>query len=136
MTKYIFVAFLCLTASICFGQTQYEMNQDAHKGLQRTDKELNTVYRKILEEYTSDTVFIKNLKIAQKIWVQLRDAEMNAKFPEENGVSYGSVEPMCWSLYMAELTYVRTKKLRIWLTGIEDGDVCSGSVKTKPSKIK
>ena len=106
------------------------MNQKAHKDFQKADKELNTVYQKILQEYKSDTAFIKNFKKAQKIWVQLRDAEMNAKYPTRKE-GYGSVEPMCWSMYLEELTVERTKDLKIWLDGIEEGDVCSGSVKIK-----
>jgi uncharacterized protein YecT (DUF1311 family) len=136
MVKYISVAILCFTVSISLGQTQYEMNQDAYKDFQKNDKELNTVYKKILEEYKSDTMFIKNLKIAQNIWVQLRDAEMKAKFPEEDGVSYGSVESMCWNMYKTQLTSERTKTLKLWLIGSDEGDVCSGSVKAKPLKIK
>ena len=130
MHRLIFPIILCLTNIICFAQTQLEMNQKAHKDFQKADKELNSVYQKILQEYKSDTAFIKNFKKTQKIWVQLRDAEMKAKYPDRKE-GYGSVEPMCWSMYLKELTEERTKDLRIWLDGIEEGDVCSGSVKTK-----
>lgn len=37
---------------------------------------------------------------------------------------------MCRVSYLLELTEERTKKLKIWLTGIPEGDICSGSVKT------
>jgi uncharacterized protein YecT (DUF1311 family) len=84
-----------------------------------------------LKEYTEDTAFIKNLKAAQRIWVQFHDAEMKAKYPDREDAYYGSVQPMCWYSYKTELTEERTKKLKIWVTGIEEGDVCSGSVKTK-----
>lgn len=130
MKQQFLTLLFCLANFFCFAQTQLEMNQKAHKDFQQADKELNSVYQKILQEYKPDTAFIKNFKKAQKIWVQLRDAEMKAKYPDrEEG--YGSVEPMCWSMYLKELTEERTKALRIWLDGIEEGDVCSGSVKTK-----
>lgn len=53
------------------------------------------------------------------------------KFLAENKQpKYGSVYPMCAALFLKELTEERTEKLRVWLNGIEEGDVCSGSVKT------
>lgn len=110
-------------------QSQTAMNMKAGSGYAKADKELNAVYRKILKEYAAKPQFIKKLKVAQRLWVQLRDAELAAKYPESG--SYGSVEPMCESLYLETLTKERTKFLRAWLTGIPEGDVCSGSVKSK-----
>jgi hypothetical protein len=43
--------------------------------------------------------------------------------------SYGSVQPMCWSIYLTGLTEERIKTLKIWSERIEKGDVCSGSEK-------
>ena len=131
MTRLIFSIIFCWTITFCFGQSQGEMNEDAAKDYQKADKELNNVFQEILKEYKEDTAFIKNLKVAQKIWVQFRDAEMKAKYPDREDGYYGSVQPMCWYLYKTELTEERSKKLKVWLTGIEEGDVCSGSVKTK-----
>lgn len=116
----------------CLGQTQSEMNQDAAKDYHKAQKELDSVYNKILREYKRDTTFIKYLKKAQRLWVQLRQAEMEAKYPdrpEKEGISYGSVLPMCWALYLTDLTKERTEKLKEWLKGTEEGDVCSGTVK-------
>lgn len=124
---YIFIFFLIQNLS--FGQTQLELNQKAENDYKKADKELNSVYQKILIEYKSDTEFIKNLKISQKLWIQFRNAEMKMKFPEREVGYYGSVQPMCWSSYLKKLTEERIKTLKIWLTGIEEGDVCSGSVK-------
>ncbi|MCO4292715.1 DUF1311 domain-containing protein [Solitalea sp. MAHUQ-68] len=107
------------------------MNEKAAREYQKTDKELNIVYQKILKEYSEDIVFVKNLKTAQRIWVQFRDAEMLAKYPDRDEGYYGSMQPMCWNMYKTELTLDRIKKLKIWLAGIEDGDGCSGSVKIK-----
>ena len=107
------------------------MNEDAIKSYQKADKELNTIYQKILKEYAEDTVFIKNFKSAQRIWVQSRDAEMKALYPDREDGYYGSVQPMCWYTSITQLTDERAKKLKIWVTGVREGDVCSGSVKTK-----
>jgi|LakMenEpi03Aug12_release.lakeMendotaPanAssembly.Ray.scaffolds.fasta_scaffold221322_2 uncharacterized protein YecT (DUF1311 family) len=126
------ITFLGLTISNqTFGQTQLEMNQEEQSKYLKADKELNLVYNKILKEYKSDSEFIKNFKNAQRIWIQFRDAEMKSKYPDREEGYYGSIHPMCWSIYLTELTEERTKKLNTWLLGIEEGDVCNGSVKTK-----
>ncbi len=114
----------------CFSQTQVEMNEEAGNEYKKSDTELNTVYKKILTEYKSDPIFIDRLKKTQRIWISYRDAELEMKFPAKNKqLEYGSIYPMCASLFLKELTKERTEKLRIWLNGIEEGDLCSGSIK-------
>lgn len=134
LNKNIFTGLLMLMMFAFFwqpaqAQSQTSMNMRAGSGYEKTDKELNTVYQKILKEYAAQPLFIKKLKVAQRLWVQLRDAELAAKYPDR---SYGSAQPMCESIYLESLTRERIKFLRVWLTGIEEGDVCSGSVKNKP----
>nr|WP_234387189.1 lysozyme inhibitor LprI family protein [Aquimarina sp. Aq78] len=108
------------------------MNKDANNEYQKADTELNEVYQNILTEYKSDTIFIDRLKKTQRIWISYRDAELEMKFPAKNKqTEYGSVYPMCVSYFLKELTEERIEKLKIWLIGIEEGDVCSGSVKMK-----
>lgn len=131
MKQIVFSLILCLTIAVCFGQTQKELNENASKDFQKTDKELNAVYQKILKEYSKDIAFIKNLKNSQRVWIQFRDAEMKTKYPDKERGYYGSMQPMCWNTYMTELTEERIKKLKVWLTGVEEGVLCSGSVKTK-----
>jgi uncharacterized protein YecT (DUF1311 family) len=106
------------------GQTQSELNEQAHQAFLEADKELNEVYNKIQRDFKADTTFIKNLKKAQKIWIQLRDAEMETKFPKRELGYYGSVFLMCWSLYKEELTKERIEKLKKWLMKKEEGYVC------------
>ena len=131
MKQFMCSFFFCTIMSFCYSQSQSDMNVKASNNFQKAEAELNTVYKKILKEYKSDTAFIINLKKAQQIWIQFRNAEMNAKFPNKESGYYGSVLPLCWNFYKQELTEERIKKLKIWLTGIEEGDACSGSVKTK-----
>lgn len=123
-------AFL-LVVSCCFAQSQMELNQNADKDFKKADKELNQVYQQILKEYSQQTDFIKSLKASQKIWVQFRDAEMLVKYPKNQQPNYGSVLPMCWSMYKEQLARDRIKTLRVWLDGIEEGDVCTGTVKIR-----
>jgi len=114
----------------CFSQTQAEMNKDAYAALNEADKKLNEVYQKILIEYKEDVTFVKSLKNVQRIWIQFRDAELEMKYPNYTDSYYGLSYPMCSAIYLKELTEERTDKLTIWLKGIEEVDMCSGSIKT------
>ena len=40
----------------------------------------------------------------------------------------GSSFPMCWYAVLKELTEDRTNKLKLWLIGTPEGDLCSGSL--------
>ncbi len=116
-------------------QTQLELNSCADAEYAAADSELNRVYKSILEKYKQDPKFIAKLRAAQREWLKYRDAEFEAKFPHaDEGKTiqyYGSVFPMCAAQYRAELTRERIDKLRVWLDGIEEGDVCTGSVDIK-----
>jgi uncharacterized protein YecT (DUF1311 family) len=131
MKFFLLITIFVLSIIHSFGQTQYELNQAEYKKCKEADKELNIVYQKILKEYKEDTTFIKNLKASQTIWIQFRDAEMKMKYPERGPGYYGSIQPLCQASYIAALTESRVKTLKIWLEGIEEGDGCAGSVKTK-----
>lgn len=126
---------LCLLLSVplcASAQSQGEMNDDANKKFEQADRELNAVYQQILREYKSDPTFITRMKAAQRLWIQWRDAEMKAIFPaKDERLEYGSVFPMCYSVQLTDLTKERTKKLRVWIEGIPEGDVCGGSVRTR-----
>jgi uncharacterized protein YecT (DUF1311 family) len=129
MKKLLMSLICCLSVTVGFSQTQAQMNSDANATFQKADKELNVVYQKILKEYKDDPVFIKSMITAQKLWVQLRDADVKMMYPDREAGYYGSMLPLCVSEYKAKLTKERTAKLKRWLTGVEEGDVCSGSVK-------
>jgi uncharacterized protein YecT (DUF1311 family) len=89
---------------------------------------LNEVYQKIFKLYSENELFIKNLKIAQKLWIQFRDAQLAAMYPERDGGYYGSVLPMCEAIYLKKLTEARIKELEQWLDDREEGDVCNGTI--------
>jgi uncharacterized protein YecT (DUF1311 family) len=125
----------CLASLSSFGQSQGQMNQEADATYRKADQELNRTYQQILKEYRTKTVFLQSLKAAQQRWIQFRDAEMKARYPATNSLlEYGSFFPVCYSNGMEELTKARTKQLRLWLTGIPEGDMCSGSVKMTAGK--
>lgn len=116
-------------------RTQAQINACAGAAFGRADAELNRVWQAIQTKYADQPVFLARLKAAQRAWLSFRDAEMAARFPLAPGqqahVEYGSVFPMCESQLKATLTAQRTAQLKVWLDGVEEGDVCSGSVKLK-----
>jgi len=129
--KFILAILICFSCSIGFAQTQLEMNQQANDSYKKVNKELNEIYKQILIEYKTDTVFVKNLKSSQRIWITFRDAELKVKYPERETEYYGSIHPVCVANYLEKLTRERINTLKVWITGIEEGDCCSGSVKMK-----
>jgi uncharacterized protein YecT (DUF1311 family) len=110
-------------------QSQTEMASESGSGLKNAETELNTVYERILVLYKEDTEFLKNLKESQDLWIKFRTMELKTKFPNREPGYYGSVQPMCVNDYLTELTNERIKRLKTWLTGTEEGDVCSGSIR-------
>ena len=101
----------------------------AYSDYKKADAELNGVYQKILKSYLVETTFIKKFRNAQRLRIQLRNAEQVSKYP--NSGTYGSVSPMCESIYLETLTRDRIKFLNVWVTGIEEGEICLGSVSVK-----
>ena len=125
----VIASFVLIAAGPAKAQSQTDMNQQASSKFKKQDKELNKVYKQILNEYSSDTVFIKNLKSSQKIWIQFRNAEIKMRYP---GIDYaGTATSMCKAQLMEEITKARIITFKVWLTGNIEGDVCSGTVKVK-----
>ena len=124
-----FVVMTMLFSGSTFAQSQTAMNMNAYSDYKKADAELNGVYQKILKSYFRETTFIKKFRNAQRLWIQLRDAELAAKYPDSG--TYGSVAPMCESIYLETLTRDRIKFLSVWVSGIEEGEVCLGSVRMK-----
>lgn len=115
--------------------TQLALNQCATNHLKAVDDELNRVYQAVLSKYKDDHEFLEKLRNAQRAWLTFRDAEREAKFPFENKqYHYGSAYAMCAGLFLTLRTQERIKHLREWLDGIEEGDVCAGSVQYKPAR--
>ena len=116
-------------------QTQTQLNEDACGAYKTADQELNSLYQQVLKLYAPDAAFLKAFRASQQAWLTYRDAQLEARFPTRPGeakrVTYGSVYPTCSCTILAELTTARNQQLRVWVEGIAEGDVCSGSVRTK-----
>jgi len=123
--KQILLFLLFIISFTCFSQTQSEMNFNANESYEKADKELNSVYQQILTKSKSDTAFIKNLKVSQRIWIKFRDAELKIRFPDREPEYYGSMYPMCVSMYLEKLTKERIATLKEFLDGSIGSDGCN-----------
>ena len=130
--KQVFTLFLIVLHCYGFSQSQAEMNAEATAAYKTANNELRDVFQQILLTYKSDTIFIQQLKKSQNLWVAFRESELDLRFPAPNkSAEYGSMYSFCSATLLTKIIQQRTKNLRIWLDGIPEGDVCSGSVKMK-----
>lgn len=130
MIKYLLISLLAVfSLTSAWSQSQSDLGKNASEAYKNAEKEINTVYQRVLKEYSADTVFIKKLKAAQRIWIQFRKAELDARFAAGGAEVYGSVFTSCYYNYSTQLTKERIKTLNAWLTGVPEGEVCAGSVK-------
>lgn len=124
--------FLVINIIPIYSQSQGDLNEAEKLLFEKVDQELNRIYQIILTEYSSQTLFIEKLKVAQRAWIVFRDAHIEALYPEENkNYVYGSVYLMCYWIEMTRLTKARVEELKLWIEGKEEGEVCYGSVKKK-----
>ena len=126
------VLIIGLTAAFAQAQTQMQMNKETCDAYKKADAEMNSSYQKILTEYKADVQFIQKLKLAQRTWIAFRDAHVESIYPAtDKRAEYGSINPMCQCMIFEELTTARTKMLRAWIDGVEEGDACAGSIKPR-----
>ena len=103
-----------------------ESINNAKHEFEKMDKEHNQIYQNILYKFKRDTIFIHNMKEAQRQWIKYRDAQVKMKFPlypdaKENDLT------MCRYYYLKELTQTRIKELQPWLDEVDGENMCSGS---------
>jgi len=127
----ILAIFTLFAASLAQAQTQSEMNAEAAAEFNGVDEQLNSIYQQILSDYADDEVFIASLKEAQRSWVVFRDAQLKMRYPDREPGYYGSILPLCEMTYLTELTQDRIKALQVWIDGVQEGDMCAGTVKVK-----
>jgi uncharacterized protein YecT (DUF1311 family) len=95
--------------------------------LKQSNARLQDVYSRLLAKYKSDVRFIGKLRKSQQAWLAYRAAQVEMLFPHGPGAEYGTVYPDCNCSALDDLTNDRIKILDQWLSGIELGDVCTGS---------
>lgn len=111
---------------------QAELNHCASGEAADARTQMQEVISQVRERYRDDEVFIKALMRSQVLFEQSLEADTYLKYPNRDPNAYGSVYPMCLSSFQASLIEQRIAFLQVWLDGIEEGDVCSGSVRFPP----
>lgn len=96
--------------------SQLELNACAAQALDQADAELNAAYKQVLIDQAGQSVALANIKTAQRLWIQLRDADLAARYPvgedEDPRMLYGSMYPMLYARAKTTLTQTRTTYLR------------------------
>ncbi len=107
---------------------QLQVEEDKDISYEEADKALNKVYQQLLKKYEKAPIFLKKLKIAQRLWIKFRDAELEMRFPLDNKrVNYGSVYFGCAEKLLIDMTVERTNTLKEWLLDVDEYDGCNGS---------
>lgn len=126
------ISLMLLFTSMPRAQSQSEMNRGFCDKYRRAEAEMTKIYRQIVSGYSSDKLFIGKLRKAQRAWLIFREAHLESLYPEPNKLpAYGSVNLTCRCTALEEITRDRIKVLKQWVTGAQEGDVCSGSIKIK-----
>lgn len=100
-----------------------------HSMENQTSTALKQAYHTIISKYSGDKVFISAFQAANTAWVQYQDAQLAAMFPQGSNKLFDGTS-MSANDYLAALQKQRITELKDWISGIEEGDSCSGSVKT------
>ena len=91
--------------------------------------EMDRIYAEILKRFAGDTRFIAKLNAAQNAWQRYREAHLESLYPaDDKMLAYGSAYRHCRKIASAALTRERINHLRLWLQGVEEGEVCAGSL--------
>lgn len=95
---------------------QLEVNQCAADDIDKADAELNATYAQVQAALAGRSTALLRLKAAQRLWIQLRDADLAALFPLEDGqdarTQYGSIYLFEYADARSEMTRQRTAYLR------------------------
>ena len=127
----VFVAPTLLCEAVA--QTQAAGAEAACNKLKGAEATLNQIYGQVLKTKASDAYFVKAFREAQAAWVAFRDAHVRAIYPDPDPRAYGSANSMCRCSILEEMTAQRSRELRrLWIDGIDEGDVCAGSRAIRP----
>ena len=132
--KWLLIALLALPATALAGDVtcntegnQMELNACARDDFKKADAELNRVYGEVRKSLEGDTLALQRLRDAQRLWVQLRDADVEARYPvpddEDYRMHHGSIYPLLVLSARAETTRARTAWLRTHFLEREEGQL-------------
>lgn len=94
------------------------------------DLEMNQLYNQVTLDYADSLKFLKRLKRSQVYWIQYRDAQIKALYPDDKE-RYGASYSECKCQLYLDFTERRIKELSIWIEGVPEKPDCPNSVKVK-----
>ncbi len=97
--------------------TQMAMNICAGQDFQRSDAQLNQVYKQKMATLGADQQ--KKFKLAQRSWIAFRDSDCDF---QSSGVEGGSIQPMIHAQCLQAKTEQRTQEINKMLH-CEEGDL-------------
>jgi uncharacterized protein YecT (DUF1311 family) len=108
------------------------MTELACNKLKTAETALTRVYEQVLKAKAPDPDFVKAFRGAHTAWMAFRDAHVLAIYPDPDPKAYGTAYSMCRCGSLEQMTIQRTRELqRLWVAGIDEGDVCTGSCVVK-----
>ena len=107
MNRRLFILSLVLSLALSLLSAQ----NDGRALYTKSDSKLNDVYGKLLQANQSHTTFVKNLRNAQRKWIQFRNAQFALEFPKHVSFEQAGSIPMDQAMCLVRLTDERTKTL-------------------------
>jgi len=96
------------------GGAQIELNVCAYEEFVAADQALNKTYQALLSKEGADALYVAKLRLAQKAWIEFRDAELEATFAcakDDPKLCWGSVYPLAFNTVKTRLTNERNLRL-------------------------
>jgi uncharacterized protein YecT (DUF1311 family) len=124
LTAALMMAFPALAAAednCANAQDQATMNACAGASFEKSDAELNVLYKQITGRLKDDADTSRLLVTAQRAWVGFRDAECSFASSENTG---GSLYPMVLSACKEGLTQARIKDFQTYLSCKQEDTGC------------
>ncbi len=78
--------------------------------------------------YAEDAVFLQAFDRSQQAWERYRDAQLEALYPGDPS-QWGSIRGFCVSQAALQMMQARIAQIGLWVTGVEEGEVCAGSIR-------
>ena len=127
---------ILLPLSSTHGQSQMQMNREAGQALEKADTKLNASYKKIMVSKEVEEEAKKNLRIAQRAWLQFVEAQINTIFPVKEGENprdlYGSMYALDYASTKTKLVKTRIQQLeQILPSDSQDGTGSSNKAALK-----
>lgn len=96
--------------------TQLVMNSLSLKGYEEADKKINKIYKQVMKKHKDNKLFTKKLRASQRLWIKLKEANLEAVFPEEDKrLYYGSMYPLNKNSALEVYTLERIRFLKQFL---------------------